>query len=103
MYSYKLKMDTRLKFGDTVYHMDMYEGREPLKVIRFRRDEIELEGDFSGGTHNVCQADWFSMNGLLLESMAPTEKKEAKENNQNETKKLYNIKVKHELERKLKK
>lgn len=42
-----------------VYITDVYNGREPFKVVGIREDEVELEGDFSGGTHSVCQKDWF--------------------------------------------
>ena len=43
-----------------VYISDVYDGKEPFKIVGIRENEIELEGDFSGGTHNVNQKDWFS-------------------------------------------
>ena len=42
-----------------VYIEGVYEGHEPFKVVGIRENQVELEGDFSGGTHNVCQKDWF--------------------------------------------
>ena len=41
------------------YNEGVYEGHEPFKVVGIRENQVELEGDFSGGTHNVCQKDWF--------------------------------------------
>ncbi len=49
--------------GQTVYHRRVYNHREPLKIIGIRESDLELEGDFSGGTHNVCQKDWFPIKG----------------------------------------
>ena len=43
-----------------VYVESLYHGHEPLKVVGIRENEVELEGDFSGGTHNVCQKSWFN-------------------------------------------
>lgn len=42
-----------------VYIEGVYYGQEPFKVVGIREGQVELEGDFSGGTHNVCQKDWF--------------------------------------------
>ena len=47
--------------SQTVYHRQVYNHREPLKIVGIR--ETELEGDFSGGTHNVCQKDWLPIKG----------------------------------------
>lgn len=41
--------------GDLVYHPC---DRAPFEVVGVRIDEIEIEGDWSGGTHNVCQRNW---------------------------------------------
>ena len=30
--------------------------------------QVELEGDFSGGTHNVCQKDWFDDDKVFVVS-----------------------------------
>jgi hypothetical protein len=58
-------MDVRL--GQTVYHQDLYWGREPMKVVGIRKSEIELRGDYSGGTHNVDQVSWMPRAGILTE------------------------------------
>lgn len=42
-----------------VYTNKVYDGHEPLKIIGIRKNQVELEGDFSGGTHNVTQSQWF--------------------------------------------
>ena len=53
-----------IKLGDIVYHIAVYDGREPLKVIGIRETTVELEGDYSGGTHNVRQSSWLSTGGV---------------------------------------
>jgi hypothetical protein len=35
-----------------VYVKELYEGREPFKIVGIRQNQVELEGDYSGGTHN---------------------------------------------------
>ena len=55
-----------LQLGQEVYHKDIYCGREPMKVVGIREAEVELEGDYSGGTHGVCQKDWMPIQGVLL-------------------------------------
>ena len=52
-----------LKIGDTVYHRSVYEHKEPLKVVGILEDKLLLEGDYSGGTHNVCERDWLPIKG----------------------------------------
>lgn len=32
---------------------------EEFEVIGIRKNEIEIQGDFSAGTHNVCQSGWY--------------------------------------------
>jgi len=59
--------DNKLYLGRMVYHKELYYGREPMKIVGIRENEVELEGDYSGGTHNVCQRDWLSIDGVLLE------------------------------------
>lgn len=51
------------KIGETVYHRNVYEHKEPLKIVGILEKELLLEGDFSGGTNNVCQRSWFPING----------------------------------------
>ena len=42
-----------------VYIETVYGGKEPFKIVGIREKQVELQGDFSGGTHNVSQKDWF--------------------------------------------
>jgi len=42
-------------------------GHEPMKIVGIREYSVELEGDYSGGTHNVCQKDWMPIDGVLME------------------------------------
>ena len=50
--------------GQTVYHRDVYEHGEPLKIVGILEDKLLLEGDFSGGTNNVCQRGWLPIKGV---------------------------------------
>lgn len=56
----------QLEFDMMVYHTQIYDGNQAMKVIGIRKDSVELEGDYSGGTHNVCQRDWLPLDGVLL-------------------------------------
>ena len=49
-----------------VYIESVYNGREPFKIIGIRESQVELEGDFSGGTHNVIQRDWFDDENVFV-------------------------------------
>lgn len=51
------------RIGDIVYHRSVYEHKEPLKVVGITEDKLHLEGDYSGGTHNVVQRDWLPIKG----------------------------------------
>ena len=53
----------KFELGQTVYHRSVYEHKEPLKIIGILEDKLFLEGDFSGGTHNVTQRDWLPIKG----------------------------------------
>lgn len=55
-----------LKLNQFVYHEELYWGRERMKIVGIRETEVELEGDYSGGTHNVCQKSWMPLKGLYL-------------------------------------
>jgi hypothetical protein len=55
-----------IQLGQKVYHEALYWGKEEMKVVGIRENEVELEGDYSGGTHAVCQKDWLPLEGLLL-------------------------------------
>lgn len=61
-----------LTLHQKVYHKDIYNGREQMTITGMKIDTkgqlmVELEGDYSGGTHNVCQRDWHYADGLLYE------------------------------------
>lgn len=49
-----------------VYVNSVYEGREPLKIVGIRENEVELEGDYSGGTHDVTQKQWFKTSDCFV-------------------------------------
>ena len=51
------------QINQTVYHRSVYEHREPLKIVGITEDELLLEGDYSGGTHNVCGRSWLPIKG----------------------------------------
>jgi hypothetical protein len=55
--------------GQKVKHKDLYNGKEVFEVVGIRKDEVELEGDFSGGTHNVVQKAWLPKEGLILQNL----------------------------------
>jgi hypothetical protein len=59
-----------LKLGLTVFHENIYWGKEPMKIVGIREKEVELEGDYSGGTHGVCQKDWQPIEGVLFSKTA---------------------------------
>ncbi|MFY7886669.1 MAG: tRNA(His) guanylyltransferase Thg1 family protein [Dolichospermum sp.] len=51
------------KLGDLVYYpVDA----ASFKVVGLRENEIEIEGDWSGGTHNVCQKGWVKTTEVKL-------------------------------------
>ena len=52
--------------GQEVYHKEIYDGNELMKIVGIRENEVELEGDYSGGTHGVKQRDWYPILGLIL-------------------------------------
>ena len=54
----------KFELGQTVYHRSVYEHKEPLKIVGILEDKLLLEGDFSGGTHNVIQRAWLPIKGV---------------------------------------
>lgn len=59
-----------------VYCDSIYGGREPMKVVGIRERLIELEGDYSGGTHNTYQKDWFNTeNCFVVRKICPEQLK----------------------------
>ena len=67
---------TRPSLGMKVFHEKIYDGREMMEIVGIRKTEVELEGDFSGGTHLVTQKDWLPIEGLfrLVKVCAQVEK-----------------------------
>lgn len=59
-----LSNKAEFKLGQTVFHRDVYYHREPLKIVGIREHELELEGDYSGGTHCVIQKQWMPITGV---------------------------------------
>lgn len=53
------------ELGMLVFHEKIYDGKECMKVVGIRYDQVELEGDYSGGMHNVVERDWLPINGLF--------------------------------------
>lgn len=51
--------------GMLAFHDKIYNGKELMKVVGIRETEVELEGDYSGGTNNVTQKDWLPIKGLF--------------------------------------
>lgn len=60
------KVEDGIQLGMMVCHSSLYNGNELMKVVGIREKEVELEGDYSGGTHCVCQKDWLSINGVII-------------------------------------
>lgn len=59
-----------------VYVEELYQGHEPMKVVGIRQNEVELEGDYSGGTHNVTQRDWINIDKcFFIEIVCPEQLK----------------------------
>ena len=56
---------TKPELGMRVFHEKIYKGEEAMKVVGIREHQVELEGDYSGGTHNVLQKDWLPIEGLF--------------------------------------
>ena len=60
-----LRNRKQLQFDTVVYHSNVYHGEEPLKVVGIRKDQVELQGDYSGvGLDN--SSCWLPLNGVLI-------------------------------------
>lgn len=46
-----------------VFHDEIYNGRELMKVVGIRVGQVELEGDYSGGTNPSKETSWYSTYG----------------------------------------
>ena len=53
------------QLGMHAFHETIYDGNECMKIVGTRYNEVELEGDYSGGTNNVIQKDWLPIKGLF--------------------------------------
>ena len=53
------------ELGMEVFHEKIYDGKECMTIVGIRSDTVELEGDYSGGTHNVTQKEWYPIKGLF--------------------------------------
>ena len=49
-----------------VYIEYMYNGQEPFKIVGIREHQTEVEGDFSGGTYNICEKDWIDNDKVFV-------------------------------------
>jgi len=54
------------KLNQEVYHKEIYNGNEKMKIVGIKENELLLEGDYSGGTHDVIQKDWMPIKGVFL-------------------------------------
>lgn len=52
-----------LKIGEYVYHKDLYNYREPFKVVGLTEDTVTLEGDFST-MNNITQRSTLPIKGV---------------------------------------
>ena len=55
-----------LRINQLVYHKDINKGGELMKIVGLRENEVELEGDYSGGTNNTIGRQWFPIEGVIL-------------------------------------
>ncbi len=55
----------KIELGKTVFHKAIYGGKEQMKIVGIREHEVELEGDYSGGTNCVTQRAWMPIDGLV--------------------------------------
>lgn len=54
--------------GQKARHKDLYNGKEVFEIVGIKKNEVLLEGDFSGGTHNVNQESWMPQKGLIIQN-----------------------------------
>ena len=54
------------ELGMKVFHENIYNGHECMEVVGVRKKEVELEGDYSGGTQPyIIGKEWFPIDGLF--------------------------------------
>ncbi len=49
-----------------VYVENLYDGREPFTIVGIRENQVELQGDYSGGTHNAVGKQWFNNDEVFV-------------------------------------
>lgn len=65
-------MDKRIKLGATAYHVLHYDGNQEFEIVGIRKNEVELKGDWSGGTHHTVASDWVPIEGLIFKDIIGT-------------------------------
>lgn len=55
----------QLQFDMVVYHTKVYNGNEKLKVVGIRKDQVELQGDYSGVGLDYSSC-WLPLDGVLI-------------------------------------
>jgi hypothetical protein len=55
-----------LSIGMFVRHDLIYKGHERMKVVGIRENQVELEGDYSGGIQPSCSKSWFPIKGTFV-------------------------------------
>jgi hypothetical protein len=58
----------QIYLGQKAKHKELYEN-EIFEIVGIRKNEVELQGDFSGGTHNVTQKSWMPLKGLIVQNI----------------------------------
>lgn len=57
-------MKHNFQLGQIVYHRNVLYQQFLVVLYDYRENELELEGDYSGGTNNVCQKQWMPIEGV---------------------------------------
>ncbi len=60
----KITNANQVRIGSVVT-TDYYQ-KEEFTIVGIREKELELKGDWSGGTHNVCQRSWYPIDKCEL-------------------------------------
>lgn len=56
-----MKKDQPYNLDDEVYYPC---DAAPFKVVGIRKTEIEIEGDWSGGTNHCCSSSWVPIDSI---------------------------------------
>lgn len=72
-----------LRLGETIYHVNVYAGREPLKVVGIRLTEVELEDAAANENNKISVHGWQPLAGIR-HGKQRTPEEEAKFKEQNE-------------------